>query len=60
MRWSRWITILACSVLVLVSVTSAAAQSAPPKAAAKTEAVTKIVLPPVPVALLPDSFAGCF
>jgi hypothetical protein len=58
MRWSRWITILACSVLVLVSVTSAAAQSAPPKAAAKTEAVTKIVLPPVPVALLPDSFAG--
>jgi hypothetical protein len=34
------------------------AQSAPPKPATKAEPATKISLPPVPVPLLPDSFAG--
>jgi hypothetical protein len=54
----RWISILACSLPLLVSATSAAAQAAPPERAAKTASVTRIILPPVPVALLPDSFAG--
>jgi hypothetical protein len=54
----RWISILACSLPLLVSATSAAAQAAPPEPAAKTASVTRIILPPVPVALLPDSFAG--
>jgi hypothetical protein len=54
----RWISILVCSLPLLVSATSAAPQSAPPKPAAKADSVTKIVLPPVPAALLPDSFAG--
>lgn len=58
MRWSRWFSILACSVPLLVSATCAVAQSAPPKKAAKTETATKVVPPPAPVALLPDSFAG--
>ena len=54
----RWISILACSLSLLASATSGAPQAAPPKPAAKADSVTKIVLPPIPVALLPDSFAG--
>jgi len=55
----RWLSILACSVALFASSTFAGAQAAPAgKAAAPTEKVTKLTLPPVPTALLPDSFAG--
>jgi len=51
-------SILVCSVALLGAAAYAGSQAAPPKVAASTEKVTKLVLPPVPVALLPDSFAG--
>jgi hypothetical protein len=54
----RWSSIVACPVLLIAGAISIAAQSAPPKPPAKPEAVTKVVLPPAPVTVLPDSFAG--
>lgn len=54
----RWISILACSVPLLVSATLTAAQAAPTKAGAKPQSATKAILPAPPAALLPDSFAG--
>ena len=57
----RWIAFLACSILSaasLASASAAVAQAAPAKSAA-TPGVTHLTLPPVPKALLPDSFAGC-
>jgi hypothetical protein len=56
----RWVPILAssfCSLALSMGTASALAQAAPPKAAA-TKGVTHLVLPPVPKALLPSSFAG--
>ena len=52
----RWISSLVCSVALVVSAASAAAQAAPAKAA--PQAATPIMLPPSPRALLPDAFAG--
>ena len=63
----RWITVLVCSVVLAGSTASAAAQSAPAKTAAPAgagskpaakEAVTPVVLPPSPGALLPDALDG--
>jgi hypothetical protein len=63
----RWIPILVCSALLAGSAVSAAAQAAPPKAAASgnaaskpaaKEAVTSVVLPPSPRALLPEALDG--
>ncbi len=55
--WMRWIAILVCWA-VLAGVTSAGqAQVMPAKAPAK-QGVTHLMLPPVPKALLPESFAG--
>ena len=54
----RWISILACSVPLLVSATLTAAQAAPTKAGAKPQSATKAILLAPPAALLPDSFAG--
>ena len=51
-------SILVCSVVLVGAAGYAGAQAKPAKGVAPTEKVTKIVLPPVPVALLPDSFAG--
>jgi hypothetical protein len=53
----RWISIVACSVVLTGSAHSAQAQAAPAKATAP-QGVTHLTLPPVPKALLPDSFAG--
>lgn len=59
----RWIPFLACSALLAASAASAVAQSAPAKAGspgkpAAKEAVTSVVLPPSPKALLPDALDG--
>jgi hypothetical protein len=54
----RWMSILACSLALLGSAASAAAQAAPAKAAPQPATVQKVAPPPVPAALLPDSFAG--
>jgi hypothetical protein len=51
-------SILGCSLALLGGATIAKAQAAPAKPAAETRTVQKIYLPPIPVALLPDSFAG--
>jgi hypothetical protein len=57
----RWLSILAyscCSVALLgAGAASCAAQAVPAKPSAP-HALTHLVLPPVPKALLPDSFAG--
>jgi hypothetical protein len=53
----RWISFLVCSVALFGSAASAQAQAAPAKTKAR-QAVMPLVLPPVPKALLPDSFAG--
>jgi hypothetical protein len=57
----RWTHLLICSVALLaLGATSAPSQakpSVPPKSSAPS-ATTHLVLPPVPKALLPDSFAG--
>ena len=56
----RWISIVACSfcaAALLGSTAQAVAQAAPAKATAP-QGVTHLTLPPVPKALLPDSFAG--
>jgi hypothetical protein len=63
----RWIPVLCCSALLTASVASVVAQSAPAKAAAPgnaankpaaKEAVTPVILPPSPQALLPDALDG--
>jgi hypothetical protein len=53
----RWIPILVCSVALVGSAVSAPAQGAPAKSSAPSGAA-RVVLPPAPKALLPDSFAG--
>ena len=54
----RWIPILVCSVALFgAGAASAEAQAAPAKVPA-TQGATHLVLPPVPKALLPESFAG--
>ena len=63
----RWTPILVCSAVLAGSAASAVAQSAPAKVAAPgnsnskpaaKEAVTSVVLPPSPKALLPDAVDG--
>ena len=59
----RWIPILVCSGLLAGSAASVAAQTAPAKTAAPgkpaaNQAVTSIVLPPSPKALLPEALDG--
>ena len=63
----RWIPILVCSALLAGSAASSAAQTAPAKTAVPGnagskpgphEAVTSVVLPPSPKALLPDALDG--
>jgi len=51
----RWISIVVCSAALAGSAVAGEAQSAPAKA---PSGATHIILPPVPKALLPDSFAG--
>jgi len=53
----RWITLLFFSVALVASSTAAQAQPAPAKAPAP-QGATHRMLPPVPKALLPESFAG--
>jgi hypothetical protein len=53
----RWIAILVCSVVLAGSVHAGWAQAAPAKVAAQKDAAHGS-LPPVPHALLPESFAG--
>jgi hypothetical protein len=56
----RWFVVVAgsiCSAALLSSVTAAVGQAAPAKAPS-SQGVTHLTLPPVPKALLPDSFAG--
>ncbi len=63
----RWIPVLVCSALLAGSAASVAAQSAPAKTAAPANAdskpaanlaVTHVVLPPSPSALLPEALDG--
>jgi hypothetical protein len=53
----RWIPIAVCSVALLGYADSACAQAAP-ATPSEIKGATHLVLPPVPKALLPDSFAG--
>jgi len=53
----RWISILVCSAVLAGGTTAGEAQAAPAKAPVSTEAM-HLVLPPVPKALLPETFAG--
>jgi hypothetical protein len=53
----RWIPIFVCSVALVGSATARQAQSAPAKASAP-QGAAHLVLPPVPKALLPETFAG--
>ena len=57
MRWSSILACSFCAAALLGSTAQAVAQAAPAKAAAP-QGVTHLTLPPVPKALLPDSFAG--
>jgi hypothetical protein len=54
----RWISVLACSMLVLGIAVSDEAQAAPAKQAEPAKAAAKVVPPAAPAALLPDSYAG--
>jgi len=54
---TRWIAFLACSTALLASASMAPAQAAP-GTTPTTKGITHLTLPPVPKALLPDSFAG--
>jgi hypothetical protein len=54
----RWISFLACSMLVFGAAISGEAQAAPVKPAEPAKAAAKSVPPATPAALLPDSFAG--
>jgi len=60
--WSvlmRWIPILLCSAVLAGGTAASPAQSAPAKAPQSApKGAAHLVLPPVPKALLPDSFAG--
>ena len=51
----RWISIAVCSAVLVGGAAAAQAQSVPAKA---PQGATHLVLPPVPKALLPESFAG--
>lgn len=53
----RWIFIVVCSAALTVGAASSQAQSAQPKAPVP-QGPAHLVLPPVPKALLPESFAG--
>jgi hypothetical protein len=53
----RWVPILVCSLTLLGSEAWSAAQAAPAKQPGPQSA-TRLVLPPVPKKLLPQSFAG--
>jgi hypothetical protein len=53
----RWIAIVVCSAALAGSVAAVGEKTAPAKAPVK-QGVTHVVLPPVPKALLPESFAG--
>ncbi|MGB9409458.1 MAG: DUF6599 family protein [Terracidiphilus sp.] len=53
----RWISIAVCSAALVGSAAAAQAQSVPAKAPA-SKGVAHLMLPPVPKALLPESFAG--
>jgi hypothetical protein len=53
----RWTAILVCSLALTGSSATAQAQTAPAKATAP-QGATHLMLPPVPKALLPESFAG--
>ena len=58
--WSvlmRWIPFLVCSAALAVGAAAAQTQSAPAKATVP-QGAAHLVLPPVPKALLRDSFAG--
>jgi len=57
MRWSSILACSFCAAALLGSTAQAVAQAAPAKATAP-QGVTHLTLPPVPKALLPDSFAG--
>ncbi|MGO9338980.1 MAG: DUF6599 family protein [Terracidiphilus sp.] len=54
----RWMSIAACSMILLGAAASAQAQAAPAKPAGPAQAAAKAVPPPSPAVLLPDSFAG--
>jgi hypothetical protein len=58
----RWFYLLICSAALAVNAASAHAQAAPAKATASQgqvlQGATHLMLPPVPKALLPESFAG--
>jgi hypothetical protein len=54
----RWISVLACSMLVFGYAVSGQAQTAPRKQAEPANTAAKVVPPAAPAALLPDSFAG--
>ncbi|MDR3737898.1 MAG: hypothetical protein P4L40_02655, partial [Terracidiphilus sp.] len=54
----RWILVLVCSALLAGSTDTAAAQTASGSKHAAKEAVTSVVLPPSPKALLPDALDG--
>ena len=53
----RWISILACFVVLTGGATAGKAQATPARAPVSKEAV-QLVLPPIPKALLPEKFAG--
>ena len=53
----RWMAILVVSAVIAGGASAGQAQAAPAKASAK-QGVTHLAQPPVPKALLPDSFAG--
>jgi hypothetical protein len=53
----RWVSIVVCSAVLAVGSAAVQAQAAPAKNTASS-GVTHLVLPPVPKALLPESFAG--
>ncbi len=57
MRWIPFVAYSICSVTLLANAAGAVAQTAPAKLAAP-QGVAHLMLPPVPRALLPDSFAG--
>jgi len=57
MRWIRILAYSICSVALLASLAGADAQTTPAKPSVP-QGVAHLTLPPVPKALLPDSFAG--
>jgi hypothetical protein len=55
--WMRWISILVCWAVLVGIATAGQAQSAPAKAH-PPQGAARVMLPPAPKPLLPDSFAG--